>query len=332
MKFKVRLLFGVFALSLFSAGILAQLPAIGQNATGNLIKILPFGESTTDGGTLFSYRKALSDSLIANNVSFDFIGSLRSPLGQTWDIDHQGMSGMACRDLGTWIKANSTTYKADIILLWEGTNDCGWGWQWYGTPISALSTLIDDICANQPQAELFVSTIPVMGANAYASSPWPVGASANAYATTYNAAMPALIDTKIAQGKKVHFVDARGVLTLNDLTDGIHPNQAGYNKMAPCWFNAIKPYLGLNTGIESSTKKNNDSVKIYTIDNQIVADLSLFIGTYYISIYDIQGKQLFSKKKQGGKVETLNSHLYSGIYIVTINNEEIQQSTMVFVR
>ena len=256
MKSKKNVLFfAVFVGSLFFSNIQAQIPAVGQTATGNPIKILPFGESTTEAGDLYSYRKCLSDSLIANNVSFDFIGSLKGPSGaKGWDTDHQGMTGKACRDLSAWIKANSTNYKADIILLWEGTNDCAWGWQWYGTPISALSTLIDDICTNQPQAELFVSTIPQMAASAYVGGVVTTGL-ANSNATTYNSAMQALIDKKTAQGKKVHFVDTRGVILLTDLTDGIHPNQAGYDKMVSYWFNAIRPDLGLNTGIESSTKK-----------------------------------------------------------------------------
>jgi len=93
-----------------------------------------------------------------------------------------------------------------------------------------------------------------MAASAYVGGVITTGL-ANSNATTYNSAMQSLIDKKISQGKKVHFVDTRGVILLTDLTDGIHPNQAGYDKMVSYWFNAIRPYLGLNTGIESSTKK-----------------------------------------------------------------------------
>jgi lysophospholipase L1-like esterase len=297
-----------------------------------LIRILPFGESTTEGGSLYSYRKALETLLKTNSVSFSYIGSITGPATGWANNIHQGMTGSPCKDLSAWIKANSKVYKADLILLWEGTNNCGWDWQYSpGAPIDQLSKLIDDICANQPQAELFVSTIPPMAASAYVTATFPSG-SANANATTYNAAMPALIETKIAQGKKVHFVDTRGVILLTDLTDGIHPSQSGYNKMAPYWFNAIKPYLGLNTGIESSTKRIKDSVNIYSKDNQIVADLSMFSGSFDISIYDMQGKNLLSKKIEGGKTETINSRLYPGIYIVRINNSEIQQSAKVVVR
>jgi lysophospholipase L1-like esterase len=324
--------FGVIFISLLFANIQAQVSVVGKNSSGNPIKILPFGESTTEAGNLYSYRKSLSDSLMAHNVSFDFIGSLKGPSNAIgWDTDHQGMSGKACRDLSAWIKANSTTYKADIILLWEGTNDCGWGWQWYGTPISALSTLIDDICANQPQAELFVSTIPAMAASAYVGDVITSGL-ANSNATAYNSAMQELINLKVSQGKKVHFVDTRGVILLTDLTDGIHPNQAGYNKMTPYWLNAIKPYLGLNTGIVSSIENKHDSVNLYAKDNQIVVDLLLFPEPFDIFIYDGQGKQMFSKKIQGGKIENINMPLNPGTYIVTIYNSKIQQSKKVVVQ
>ena len=40
-------------------------------------------------------------------------------------------------------------------------------------------------------------------------------------------------------GRAVSFVDTSS-LTLGDLTDGIHPNTAGYAKLASIWFDAIQ--------------------------------------------------------------------------------------------
>jgi len=225
----------------------------------NIIEIIPPGESTAEGGSFYSYRKALFDLLRIHNISFDFIGSLKGA-GTDWDTNHFGMSGKACKDLSDWIKNNSTSYKADIILLWEDTNDCGLGWQYYGTPKASLNTLIDDICMNQPQAELFVSTIPMMGDNAYIPPMTSGGANANVNA--YNKAIHILIAVKRAQGKKVHFVDTGGDILAADLTDGIHPTQNGYDKMAPYWFKAITPFIGLNSDYGYSDQKKLGLLKI----------------------------------------------------------------------
>ena len=40
-------------------------------------------------------------------------------------------------------------------------------------------------------------------------------------------------------GRAVSFVDTSS-LTLGDLTDGIHPNTAGYAKLASIWFDSIQ--------------------------------------------------------------------------------------------
>ena len=38
---------------------------------------------------------------------------------------------------------------------------------------------------------------------------------------------------------QVRFVDLNAVMTTADLVDGVHPNRAGYDKMAAVWFEAL---------------------------------------------------------------------------------------------
>lgn len=236
MKFKIIVL-----ILFVSIGLKAQLSSVNQNIS-SVVKILPFGESTTDGAGTDSYRKGLSDSLKAFNVAFDYIGSIKGN-GIGYDTDHQGMNGNNCEKLSNWIRLNSSKYVADIILLLEGTNDCGGPLPKHVTSEQALSQLIDTICKYQPNAEVFVSTIPMLADHAYVPT-YNFTGGANARATIYNSEMPLIINKKVAQGKRVHFVDTRDVIMLSDLNeDGIHPNQNGYHKMVPYWFNAIKPYL-----------------------------------------------------------------------------------------
>jgi cellulase/cellobiase CelA1 len=47
------------------------------------------------------------------------------------------------------------------------------------------------------------------------------------------------VASKATAGKHVHLVDLHSALTTADLTDGIHPNAGGYDKMAAVWNTAL---------------------------------------------------------------------------------------------
>jgi lysophospholipase L1-like esterase len=44
-------------------------------------------------------------------------------------------------------------------------------------------------------------------------------------------------------GKHILFVDQFKGFPTSELGDGVHPNQAGYARMAGVWYEAIKGYL-----------------------------------------------------------------------------------------
>ncbi|SMC93101.1 hypothetical protein [Lentzea albidocapillata] len=62
---------------------------------------------------------------------------------------------------------------------------------------------------------------------------------ADATVRGYNAAIVPLLRAKAAAGKRVHVVDMYPAVPISDLPDGIHPNAAGYSKMATVWFTAL---------------------------------------------------------------------------------------------
>lgn len=55
----------------------------------------------------------------------------------------------------------------------------------------------------------------------------------------YNEAIPAVVEKRAAT-HKVAVVDFRNALQPSDYADGLHPNDAGYKKMADVWFKAIQ--------------------------------------------------------------------------------------------
>jgi cellulase/cellobiase CelA1 len=52
------------------------------------------------------------------------------------------------------------------------------------------------------------------------------------------------VQAKVNAGKHVHLVDMHSAVTTADLTDGIHPTAAGYDKMAATWYTALRAVPG----------------------------------------------------------------------------------------
>jgi lysophospholipase L1-like esterase len=51
------------------------------------------------------------------------------------------------------------------------------------------------------------------------------------------------VQTRASAGKHVILVDQFTGFPTSELGDGVHPNQAGYARMAGVWYEAIKSYL-----------------------------------------------------------------------------------------
>ncbi|KAL8689816.1 MAG: hypothetical protein Q9224_004554, partial [Gallowayella concinna] len=117
----------------------------------------------------------------------------------------------------------------NIVLLHAGTNDLN------ESPAidpshapDRLGALIDQIIADGPDAVVLVAQI-INAANANTES----------LIQKYNNAIPGVVSQRAKAGHKVMVVDMRGI-TSADLKDGLHPNEAGYQKMADVWFKGIQ--------------------------------------------------------------------------------------------
>ena len=64
-------------------------------------------------------------------------------------------------------------------------------------------------------------------------------ASLEALQSAFNDSLPALVSAQVALGRQVSLVDMHSAWVPGDLSDGVHPNLAGYDKMADVWFPAI---------------------------------------------------------------------------------------------
>ena len=61
--------------------------------------------------------------------------------------------------------------------------------------------------------------------------------------STFNAAVPGIVNQRKNAGKHILFVDQFMGFPTSELGDGVHPDEAGYRRMAGKWYEAISSYL-----------------------------------------------------------------------------------------
>jgi lysophospholipase L1-like esterase len=202
-------------------------------ATG-ACEILPLGDSITDGVGVSGgggYRIELFRLALMAQQEITFVGgSMNGPQmvdNQPFPRSHEGHSGWTITQIDGIVPSPALDPDPHIILLHIGTNDMRGDVSMSGT---RLGTLIDQIVMDLPNALLVVATI----------IPYPSQAS---QVTTYNNAIPAIVEARANAGKHVVLVDQFTGFPNSELADGVHPNAQGYARMARVWYAAISSYL-----------------------------------------------------------------------------------------
>jgi lysophospholipase L1-like esterase len=192
---------------------------------------MPLGDSITEGtGYAGGYRGFLYTTAVADNKNITFVGSLTSnpPTGITgFPRNHEGHFAWTIQQIDDIVPTPTLNVSPHIILLHIGTNDVNQ--KLSGAP-TRLKSLVDQIVTTLPDSLLAVAKIiPVSGATSAVEA--------------YNAEIPAIVQAQASSGKHVILVDQYTGFPTSELGDGVHPNQAGYTRMAGVWYTAIKSYL-----------------------------------------------------------------------------------------
>jgi lysophospholipase L1-like esterase len=214
---------------LAAAALVAPARPAAAAVAARPIRIMPLGDSITWGvgsPSTSSYRAALWDRLTAQaGYAVDFVGSQRS--GALPDTDNEGHSGWRIDEIAANVDGWLGTYQPDVVLLHIGTNDMNQNYQ-VGTAPQRLAALVDRILADRPAATVLVAKIvPALDA------------AIQSRIDAFNAAVPGALAGKA----RTRIVDLTG-LAAADLDDTLHPNDAGYAKMAVRWYTALEPVLG----------------------------------------------------------------------------------------
>ena len=196
------------------------------------IKILPLGDSITNGGNGFpSYRKSLWHKLKNEGYSIDFLGSSKSFHGMApvasdldFDLDHEGHwaweVGQIRDNIHTWLN----DYNPDIVLIHLGTNDYSRG-QTNKSTLSEMSEIFKALRDKNPNIIILIAKIIPMK---------------NKDTAPFNSDLASWAKDQSTSISTVVVVDQyKNYNPTEDSYDNYHPNSFGEEKMAEKWFQAI---------------------------------------------------------------------------------------------
>ena len=202
---------------------------------GDPCRILPVGDSITFGiNQEGSYRIELFHKAVQATQKITYTGTLQNG-PQTVDSmpfprRYEATSGITINGISTQITNNKTlNMPTDIITVHIGTNDMYMNTS-SANPTDApanLGKLLDKLIAGMPNALIVVAKI----------IPLQSGASA---VTTYNNAIPGVVQTRVAAGAHIIIVDLNtGFPPSGMSSDNVHPNTSGYAWMGDKLYDAI---------------------------------------------------------------------------------------------
>lgn len=189
------------------------------------VRVLPLGDSITDGGPTGGYRTPLWQRAQAARCPVDLVGSLRSGPPELGDPDHEGHWGQRIDQVDALAGGRVRAAAPDVVLLHLGTNDLYQGAP-AATALVRLDHLLATVLAARPQAVVVVATVVPL-----ALRPGPRAA--------FNAGLPELVAAHRARGDDVRLADMAPVDPAH-LPDGVHPDVRGDATMATVWW----PFLG----------------------------------------------------------------------------------------
>jgi hypothetical protein len=204
------------------------------------VKIMPLGDSIT--GTPGCWRSILWNRLQSTGyTNIDFVGT---QTGQTcslpFDSDCEGHGGILAVDIANqnqlppWLAAATP----DIVMMHLGSNDVMNGPKTNAQILAAYGTMVDQMRAGNPNMKILVAQIIPM------YSPTSGCSVCYQQVIDLDAAIPAWAASKTTSQSPIIVVDQwTGFNTATDTSEGLHPNDAGNQKISDKWYPALVAFL-----------------------------------------------------------------------------------------
>ena len=222
----------------FAAVVLGIISTSGLYAQ---MRIMPLGDSITYDdrhsdvdnfrplGIRGGYRKKLYYLLQDQNVSFNFVGSqiVGADIQPPIDPHNEGHPGWTNGDLAKKTYGFLVANPADTILLHSGTNHH----QDVDKEISDMNHMLDEIDQYEHDAKMPIRVVLAL----------IIPRQDDVLIPRYNNQLLELAHQRTQKGDDIIVVDMYhdAGLTSSDWSDGTHPNDGGFDKMAPVWVPGI---------------------------------------------------------------------------------------------
>jgi lysophospholipase L1-like esterase len=202
------------------------------------VRIMPLGDSIT--GSPGCWRALLWNRLQSTGfTNIDFVGTLPPQgCGVAHDGDNEGHGGFLAVNIANqnqlvgWL-ANT---NPDVVMMHLGTNDV-WNARSTTEILAAFTTLVNQMRANNPAMRVLVAQIIPMNPSNCAPCAQRVVA--------LNNALPGwAAGIRTTQSPVVVVDQWTGFNTATDTFDGVHPNNAGNQKMSDRWYPSLTSVLG----------------------------------------------------------------------------------------
>jgi lysophospholipase L1-like esterase len=198
------------------------------------VKIMPLGNSITEGFFYGSYRELLWHMLDSLGYTADFTGSNEddATYGDSaqfdYDTQHEGWSGWTTYNILDSLSGWILRQIPDIVLLHIGTNNSG---ESLDSVVNSVHKMIEVMRAGNPKIIILLAQIiPI-----YEEENWVL---------PYNKMLDSLGRAANTDASPIVVVDHySGTDIYDDLPDGIHPNLTGNKKMAVKWLRMLRAAL-----------------------------------------------------------------------------------------
>lgn len=211
------------------ACVMALLSLTGAQGSQKLYRIMPVGDSITEGGSTFSnWRYGLWEKLYSAGYLIEYVGSRKSP-SRIGELNHEGYGGKNSGFLAATVPGNFKRNPADIVLLHAGHNQFA-----DQKPVPQMlkdtEALIEGFRDVNPK-------VTILLAQPITSSKLPK----YSYIPELHKELVPLAKRLDRPGSRVIIVpQGEGFDPVKDtVADQVHPNASGAAKMVDKWFEAL---------------------------------------------------------------------------------------------
>jgi lysophospholipase L1-like esterase len=226
------------------------------------ITIMPLGDSITLGigpsyptADLNGYRQDLYLDLVSSGYDVNFVGQYSN--GTFLEKQHEGASGATAADIASIVYSRLVAYPADIILLHIGTNDLS-------TNTSGVENILNEIDRWETARGRTVVVILARIINRSCSTD-PSPCPESEITSQFNVNLGKMAQRRINDlGDRLRIVNMENIANFDyrltsaggDMSDDLHPDVSGYEKIAVNWLDSLQTILPLaDAGVDQSVNE-----------------------------------------------------------------------------